>query len=41
MLAQEHCQVIATAAAGDFEYVRSLGAEKVVDYKASRFHVTV
>ena len=30
-------RVIATASARDAEYVRSLGAEKVVDYRAARF----
>jgi NADPH:quinone reductase-like Zn-dependent oxidoreductase len=33
--------VIATAGAGDAEYVRSLGAERIVDYRTQRFEETV
>ncbi len=33
--------MIATAAARDVEYVRSLGADTVVDYKATRFEDVV
>lgn len=34
-------RVTATAAAGDVEYVRSLGADVVIDYKATRFEEIV
>jgi NADPH:quinone reductase-like Zn-dependent oxidoreductase len=34
---QAGLHVIATAASADLEYVRGLGAEKVVDYKSGRF----
>ena len=34
-------RVTATASAGDIEYVRSLGADEVVDYKAARFEEVV
>jgi NADPH:quinone reductase-like Zn-dependent oxidoreductase len=34
---QAGLHVVATAASGDLDYVRSLGAEKVVDYKKQRF----
>ena len=40
-LAHATCaHVIATASAGDVEYVRSLGADVVVDYRAERFEDT-
>ena len=31
------CLIVATAASADLDYVRSLGAEKAVDYKEERF----
>jgi len=34
-------RVTATASAGDIEYVRSLGADVVIDYKATRFEEVV
>ena len=34
-------RVTATASAGDIEYVRSLGADEVIDYKAVRFEEVV
>ena len=34
---QAGLHVVATAASGDLDYVRSLGAERVVDYKKQRF----
>jgi NADPH:quinone reductase-like Zn-dependent oxidoreductase len=34
-------RVSATASAGDIEYVRSLGADEVIDYKAARFEEVV
>src|SRR5215469_1795187 len=38
---QARLHVIATAGSADFAYVRSLGAEKVVDYKKDRFEDSV
>ena len=41
-LAKLHgAQVIATASAGNLDFIASLGAEKVIDYKASRFEDNV
>jgi NADPH:quinone reductase-like Zn-dependent oxidoreductase len=34
-------RVSATASAGDIDYVRSLGADEVIDYKAARFEEVV
>jgi NADPH:quinone reductase-like Zn-dependent oxidoreductase len=41
LAAQAGLDVIATAGSADLEYVRSLGAEKVVDYQKERFEETV
>jgi NADPH:quinone reductase-like Zn-dependent oxidoreductase len=41
MATQAGLHVIATAASADLEYVRRLGAEKVVDYKKERFEESV
>jgi len=38
---QAGLKVIATAASGDLEYVRSLGATRVVDYKTTQFEKVV
>jgi NADPH:quinone reductase-like Zn-dependent oxidoreductase len=38
---QTGLHVIATAGSGDIEYVRTLGAERIVDYQAERFEDTV
>ena len=38
---QAGLHVVATAASADLEYVRRLGAEKVVDYKGERFEQSV
>ena len=38
---QAGLHVVATAASADLEYVRRLGAEKVVDYKRERFEQSV
>jgi NADPH:quinone reductase-like Zn-dependent oxidoreductase len=38
---QAGLHVVATAASADLEYVRRLGAEKVVDYKGERFEESV
>jgi len=38
---QAGLHVVATAASGDLDYVRRLGAETVVDYKTERFEVSV
>src|SRR5262249_6069422 len=37
LASQAGLRVIATAASADLDYVRGLGAEKVVDYKKERF----
>ncbi|HEY6970412.1 MAG TPA: NADP-dependent oxidoreductase [Candidatus Angelobacter sp.] len=41
LASQAGLHVIATAASADLEYVRGLGAEKVVDYKKERFEDSV
>ncbi len=38
---QAGLHVVATAASGDLDYVRSLGAERVVDYKKQRFEDSI
>jgi NADPH:quinone reductase-like Zn-dependent oxidoreductase len=38
---QAGLHVVATAASGDLDYVRGLGAERVVDYQAERFEQSV
>jgi NADPH:quinone reductase-like Zn-dependent oxidoreductase len=41
LAAQAGLHVVATAGSADLEYVRSLGAERVVDYQKERFEETV
>jgi NADPH:quinone reductase-like Zn-dependent oxidoreductase len=41
MAKQSGLHVVATAGSADLDYVRSLGAEKVVDYKKERFEESV
>jgi NADPH:quinone reductase-like Zn-dependent oxidoreductase len=41
LAAQAGLHVVATAGSADIEYVRSLGAERVVDYQKERFEETV
>jgi len=41
LASQAHLHVIATAASADLDYVRALGAQRVVDYKTERFEKSV